>query len=178
MLHSLNDIAKRSDGLYRDNWLPNTTLGWIHMLYDMPEVARFTNTLFWDPRDFAIRFSHRGLSRNAWSRLWGSYMVDTGTLFNNVMPLSRMLNIILVHNHIQWHPPSPWYWTWHCYHFTFLPNSKSFPKNICNGCGMPIEEYTPPNTWSYPILDLHALMLRPVLPNLVTFSDFESSILI
>ena len=69
-------------------------------------------------------------------------------------PLSRMLNHILVHNHILWHPLSvrhftkgistyspPWYWTWHWYEiWLFHRILKSFPKNIFNGYGMPTED--------------------------------------
>ena len=34
--------------------------------------------------DFQISFSNRDTSRNAWNRHWGSFMVDTGILSNNM----------------------------------------------------------------------------------------------
>ena len=55
-----------------------------HSLYDMHGLAPHIHVLFWDQRDFQISFSDRDTSRNAWHRHWGSFMVDTGTLSNNM----------------------------------------------------------------------------------------------
>ena len=43
----------------------------------------------WGRRDFQISFSNWDTSRNAWNRHWGSFMVDTGILSNNMKFPSR-----------------------------------------------------------------------------------------
>ena len=53
-------------------------------LYDMPGLAPRMDVLFRGRRDFQISFSDRDTSRNAWNRHWGSFMVDTGILSNNM----------------------------------------------------------------------------------------------
>ena len=81
----------------------------------MPGLAPRMDVLSWEPRDFQISFSNRDTSRNAWNRHWGSFMVDTGILSNNMfygrygdlikqISLTQMLNDILWPDHIQWQP--------------------------------------------------------------------------
>ena len=53
-------------------------------LYDMPGLAPRMDVLSWGRRDFQISCSNRDTSRNAWNRYWGSSMVDTGILSNNM----------------------------------------------------------------------------------------------
>ena len=53
-------------------------------LYGMLGLAPQTDVLSWRRRDFQISFSNRDTSRNAWNRHWGSFMVDTGILSNNM----------------------------------------------------------------------------------------------
>ena len=75
-------------------------------LYGMPGFAPRMDVLSWGLRDFQISFSNRDTSRNAWNRHWGSFMVDTGILSNNIKFPSQMLNDILWPDHIQWQPPT------------------------------------------------------------------------
>ena len=53
-------------------------------LYGMPGLAPRMDVLSWGRRDFQISFLNRDTSRNAWNRHWGSFMVDTGILLNNM----------------------------------------------------------------------------------------------
>ena len=53
-------------------------------LYGMPGLAPRMDVLSWGQRDSQISFSNRDTSRNAWNRHWGSFMVDTGILSNNM----------------------------------------------------------------------------------------------
>ena len=53
-------------------------------IYDMPGLAPRMDVLSWGRRDFQISFSNRDASRNTWNRHWGSFMVDTGILSNNM----------------------------------------------------------------------------------------------
>ena len=53
-------------------------------LYGMPGLAPRMDVISWGRRDFQISFSNRDTSRNAWNRHWGSFMVDTGILSNNM----------------------------------------------------------------------------------------------
>ena len=53
-------------------------------LYGMPGLAPRMDVLSWGRRDFQISFSNRDTLRNAWNRHWGSFMVDTGILSNNM----------------------------------------------------------------------------------------------
>ena len=53
-------------------------------LYGMPGLAPRMDVLSWGRRDFQISFSNRDTSRTAWNRHWGSFMVDTGILSNNM----------------------------------------------------------------------------------------------
>ena len=61
----------------------------ISQLYGMPRLAPRMDVLSWGGSDFQISFSNRGTSRNAWNRHWGSFMVDTGILSNNMKFPSR-----------------------------------------------------------------------------------------
>ena len=53
-------------------------------LYGMPGLAPRMDVISWGRRDFQISFSNRDTSRNAWNHHWGSFMVDTGILSNNM----------------------------------------------------------------------------------------------
>ena len=53
-------------------------------LYGMSGLAPRMDVLSWGRRDLQISFSNRDTSRNAWNRHWGSFMVDTGILSNNM----------------------------------------------------------------------------------------------
>ena len=60
-------------------------------LYDMPGLAPRMDVLFWERSDFQISFSNGDTPRNAWNRQWGSFMVDTGILPNNMkIPLTNV----------------------------------------------------------------------------------------
>ena len=48
-------------------------------IYDMPGLAPRMNVLFWRPGDFPVRYSNRDKYLNAWNRLSGSFIVDTGS---------------------------------------------------------------------------------------------------
>ena len=52
--------------------------------YDTPGLTPRMNVLFWGPGDFPVSYSNRDISRNAWNRHSGSFMVDTGILFINM----------------------------------------------------------------------------------------------
>ena len=54
------------------------------ILYHMPGLAPPMNVLFWEPDDFAVSYSNRDTSWNAWNRHSGSFMVDTGSLFSTM----------------------------------------------------------------------------------------------
>ena len=56
----------------------------ISQLINMPGLAPRIDVLSWGRRDSQISFSNRDTSRNAWNRHWGSFMVDTGILSNNM----------------------------------------------------------------------------------------------
>ena len=53
-------------------------------LYDMTGPSPRIDVLFWGRRDFQISISNRDTSRIDWNRHWGSFMVDTGILSNNM----------------------------------------------------------------------------------------------
>ena len=53
-------------------------------LYGMPGLAPRMDVLSWGRRDFQLSFSNRDTSRNAWNRHWGSFMINTGILSNNM----------------------------------------------------------------------------------------------
>ena len=50
----------------------------------MRGLAPFMDDLSWGRRDFQISFSNRNTPRNTRNRQWGSFMVDTGILSNNM----------------------------------------------------------------------------------------------
>ena len=57
--------------------------------------------------------------------------------------------------------------------FDFLPICERFPKNICSGCGMPLEDAYSSVHLVLPTLGLASvLMLKPIFPELVLFPDF------
>ena len=56
----------------------------ISHLYDMPGLAPRINVLLWGPGDFPVSYSNRDTSWNVWNRHSGSFIVDTGILFNNM----------------------------------------------------------------------------------------------
>ena len=107
-------------------------------LYDTPGLAPRMNVLFWGPGDFAVSYSNRDTSRNAWNGHSGSFMVDTGILFSNMKyPLKN----------VKWHS-DPWPTVasqsvrLSTNFTTFIPSLtftdyEWFPWSICNGCGMP-----------------------------------------
>ena len=59
-----------------------------HSLCDMPGLAPLINDLFWRRCDFHISFSGRDMSRNVWTRLIGSLVVDMGVSSINMKFLS------------------------------------------------------------------------------------------
>ena len=73
-----------------------------HSLYDMPGLAPRMDVLFWGRHDFQISFSNRDTSRYAWNRYRRSFMVDTGTLSNNMKFLSHEC----LRHYIAW--PNKW----------------------------------------------------------------------
>ena len=61
----------------------------ISQLYDIPGLVPDMNVLFWGPIDFQISYSSKDRSWHPRSRHSGSFMVDTGILFNNMKCPSR-----------------------------------------------------------------------------------------
>ena len=82
-------------------------------LYGMPGLAPRMDVLSWGRRDFQIGFSNRDTSRNAWNLHWGSFMVHTGILSNNMsFPLTN----------VKWHSVT-WPYTMKTpYWSDFVPN--------------------------------------------------------
>ena len=83
--------------------------------------------LFWRLCDFDIRFWSRNTLWNTWNRHWGSSIVDTGILLNNIKFDSPLTNVKWQSGgyHLQWHPPHIILYTntWHCCRilpFTYL----------------------------------------------------------
>ena len=121
-----------------------------------PGPAPHMNVLFWGPGDFPVSYSNMDTSWNAWNRQSGSFMVDTGILFCNMI-------IFLL---ISW----SWYRAW------LSPNYELFTWSICNWCGMPVGNaypfghLVPCLVWDLLMLQL----LRPVFPNKAcTFSTYR-----
>ena len=93
----------------------------------------------WGPRrDFQISFSSMETSRNAWNRHWGSFMVDTGILSNNMNVPSHECYITFCDLTINNDNPLL---TKLCTELDLLPNFDRFPENICDGCGMPTGDF-------------------------------------
>ena len=143
-----------------------TTVAKLHLIIELRmegcrDLSRKRKIKTFSHNDFQISFSNRDTSRNAWNRHWGSFMVDTGILSNNMKFPSHKCemtfcdltiyndNTLLIRLFTE---------------LDLLPNFEWFSKNICDGCGMPTgHAYSPghlvPSLW-----DLHMFyFLRPIL---------------
>ena len=83
-------------------------------LYGMPGLAPRMDVLSWGRRDFQISFSNRDTSRNAWNRHWGSFMVDTGILSNNMKFPSHKCYMIRLCTELDLLPNFEWFPFWTC----------------------------------------------------------------
>ena len=103
--------------------------------------------LSWGRCDFQISFSNRDTSRNAWNRHWGSFMVDTGILSNNMKFPSHKCKMTFCDLTIYNETP---YWS------DFVPNStfyrllSGFHRTFATGVACRQGTLTPPDTWSRP----------------------------
>ena len=117
-----------------------------HSLYDMPGLAPRMDFLSWGRRDFQISFSNRDMSRNAWNRHLGSFMVDTGMSSNKIFPLTN----------VKWHSVTWPYTMTTPYWSDFVPNStfyrilSGFHRTFATGVACRLRTITPPYTWSRP----------------------------
>ena len=145
-------------------------------LYDMPGLAPRMDVLSWGRRDFQISFSNRDTSRNAWTRRWGSFMVDTGILSNNMKFPSHKCLMTFCDPTIYNDNP---YWS------DFIPNSifyrilSGFRRTCATGMACRKGTLTPPDTWSRPVpLGLAYVLLVETnpFPNLSVFSDYAFQI--
>ena len=141
-----------------------------HSSYGMQGLVSLMNVLFWERRDFHVRFSGRDMSGNVWNRPSGSsIVVDMGILIFGShhtwwSPLSLMLLDLMGHDHtyIQGHPPSIrhliksylCYRTGPYYRFDII----TFFWKVSIGAAIWQRTLTPENTWSCPIWYLHLFL--------------------
>ena len=119
----------------------------------------------------ATRLSNnRDTSRNAWNRNWRCFMVDTGTLSNNTKFLSHecLMTFCILTKYNDNPPPIGLYTNpWPFYRtrpFTALWKVSNDHRTFATGVACWQGMFTPPDTWSRPIWDLHMLyLLRPIL---------------
>ena len=131
---------------------------------------------------WSIIFSGRYIAKNVWTWLYGSSIVGSGILSNNMRPLSRMLHDVPEDGNIQWHRAMirrytnfwAWFWSGPYYrHWLFYPFARGFHRTFATGAACQQRTPTPPDTWSCPTLELACvLMLRRIFPALV-FRIFE-----
>ena len=119
----------------------------ISQLYGMPGLAPRMDVLSWGRRDFQLLFWNRDTSRNAWNRLWGSFMVDTGIS-------STIWSFPLTND--KWHSVNRPYTMTTPYWSDFVPNSNfyrilsDFHRTFATGVACRQGTLTPPDTWSRP----------------------------
>ena len=128
-------------------------------LYDIPGLASRMDVLSWGRRDFQISFWNRDTSRNAWNRLWGSFMVDTRISSNNMkFPSHKWLLTfceLTIYNYNS-------YWSYFVPNSTFYRILSGFHRTFATGVACRQGTLTPPDTWSCPFWDLHLFfLLRP-----------------
>ena len=136
-------------------------------LYGMPGLAPRMDVLSWGRRDFQIRFSNRDTSRNAWNRHWGSFMVDTGILSNNMkFPLTD----------VKWHSVTwPYtmttpYWSDCVPNSTFYRILRGFHRTFATGVACRQGTLTPPDTCPVPLGLAYVLLVETnSFPNLSLF---------
>ena len=130
--------------------------------------------LFLGQCDLPMDFSDMDTSWNAWNRLWGSSVVDTGIKSNNMKYTSPELYMIflawpLYSGTIQWSDitlrthdlvAEPGLFT----EREFLTNPERFPSKLFSGCIMRTRGHLFIRiiNWSWPICDLHVQELKPV----------------
>ena len=151
-----------------------------HNSSDTPGLAPLKNFIFWGRCDFPISFSGYVKERlkSSLRNVYGRY----GDLTKQYeVPLSRMLHGILDNDHIQWHHPLIGHYTkfWPLLIWTLLPNLTFYlivqgvHRTYATVAACQQRTLAPPNTWSFPTLGLACvLMLRPISPEVVFFSDF------
>ena len=148
-------------------------------VYDTPGRSPYMNVLFRELGDFPVSYSNRDTSWNAWNRNSGSFMVDTGILFSNMM--FRSHECWMTFWPLTSYSDFPTYQTFHQFHDLdteldlHLITSGfhgAFATDVAFQHGM----RTLPETWFRPhFRDLLMLqLLTPVLPNLTyLFSTFN-----
>ena len=99
----------------------------------------------------SISFSNRDTSRNAWNRHWGSFMVDTGILSNNMKFPSH--KCLMTFFDLTIYNDNPLLIRL-CTELDFLPNLSGFHRTFALGVACRQGTLTPPDTWSCPIWDL------------------------
>ena len=131
--------------------------------------SSYMDVLYWGRRDFQIlSFSNRDTSRIAWNRHWGSVVVDTGILSNNMkFPSPKCYMTFCDLTICNGKPLLIRLFT----ELDLLPNYERFPWNICDGCGMPTGDayssgYLVPSIWG---LHMFYLMRSILFPNLSLF---------
>ena len=132
-------------------------------LNNIPGLAPRMDVLSWGRRDFQISFSNRDASRNAWNRHWGSFMVDTGILSNNMKFPSH--KCLMTFCDLTIYNDSPLLIIF-CTELDILPNFEGFPLNICDGYGMPTgEAYSSEHLVLCHLGFANVLLLRPLTLN-------------
>ena len=148
-------------------------------LYDTPGFAPRMNVLFWGQGNFPVIYWNMDTSWNAWNRPSGSFMVDTGILFNNMTSSSH----------------ERWTTFWPLTSYSEIPTNQTFNQfhdldteldlhRITSGfhgafaTGVACQQgtLTLPDTWFRPAFwDFLILkLLRPVFSNLsLLFSTFH-----
>ena len=142
----------------------------------LPGLASRMKLSFWGRQDFLISFPNRDTLMNAWTRHWGSFMVDFIKQYE--VALSRMLNDTLQPDHIQWQPftDQTLYQSVSLLpNLTFLPNYKRFPCSICDGCGIPTgEAYSHGHMVPSHLVHVHVLLVEtnPFSESVVIFPNY------
>ena len=139
------------------------------------------------PRHFSIIFSQGYVMKHLESS-FGKFNGLYGDLIQqHLVPLSRMLNDNLVHNHIQCHPPSfihyfdnlrTCYWSWPCYWiWPFYWSSRAFHRTYETGVTFRPRKLI---LLRLPGTDLFMMCtcsrVKSVFPKLVMFPDFWISL--
>ena len=111
-----------------------------HSPYGMPGFAPLMNVLFEERHDFHLSSSDRNMAGNVWNRPSGSFM-DLIKYYE--VSLSKMLQEIMGHDPIQWHPQMIGF-TPICEliteldsitHFDLITIFREVSIKYCNGCG-------------------------------------------
>ena len=133
-----------------------------HSLYDMPGLSRRMNVLFWGRHNFKISFWNRDTSRKDWNRHWRRFMVDTGILSSNTKFLSHVCYMTFCSlTKYNENPPKIRLNTnpWPSYRIRpFYRPMRGLHTTFATGVNCWQGTLTPPDTWSWPNLDLRMLV--------------------